>query len=818
LLPCNGYGYESGDNFLHGEQENLRLVWGVATESDNKTISPYSGVTIPAYNEYNVSLNNKYSFSSNQKKMFDLIATFKPEILESFEQLFLDFASERLNEEIPYKPYDVKYTNFQDILKEIVTVKKIVNDKTDIVDLILSIKKRQVDNLSSITSSMLSLDNLMKFTLSNPKEIDNYALGGFVGYNVSNFKVNDFDVSQITAQNSKLIKLLLGEDMDGYYLDFFSEFNIELNETNIRAFRSIIYIYSGKGYTGNFKEYLKTNIITPKENRLNLFLTMLTKQISAMVIDKGNQTITQRRGYNDDPIKLELYNFFKSFNDKWIAGNSIGQRTLMEEFLFLDKANKDIGDSVFIDMERLRSFIDPKNKKINLYSLINLLIQDTGFDMRALPSYVNFYGTNFNNKTKITPSKTVAKDIFGTFLDVDYQESSPKIILQYIGLTSKHLEMSDINKSYGFKNDSFNIGNVNNNSVIVAPDVFRNVDFTKSNKVVAFEVSFGDQNQSMFKTVGLDQSSIKNTTESFNVLERLGNTEGGGSVAQMDIGLFEIYRQASYTCEVTMMGNVMIQPTMYFYLKNIPLFRGSYWITEVRHKFKANDIETVFKGSRIPTQSLPEGEHSLLASYRSLFDKLIKKSAIRVKSLQNPENHGLIELETPIKGEIKKFEIGKKEYGISYNGNDGENYIRLVDSSNGEWLKTPVVTMGGTNNPLNDDVIMGIATRLTLISVDKTGQLTWKDIKNQTNSDFYSSMFSESPDNIYEFKTTEFYNPIKKGTIVKVSTLVDFDKKIYRGPINVGPKNDGYGIALSPSLMKKLLLKDGDIVYFRMKK
>jgi hypothetical protein len=43
---------------------------------------------------------------------------------------------------------------------------------------------------------------------------------------------------------------------------------------------------------------------------------------------------------------------------------------------------------------------------------------------------VNFYGTNVNNKSKITPSKKVAKNLFGTFLEVDYQESSPKIIIQ----------------------------------------------------------------------------------------------------------------------------------------------------------------------------------------------------------------------------------------------------------------------------------------------------------------------------------------------------------------------------------------------------
>ena len=183
--------------------------------------------------------------------------------------------------------------------------------------------------------------------------------------------------------------------------------------------------------------------------------------------------------------------------------------------------------------------------------------------------------------------------MFGTFLEVDHQDSGPKVILQYTGPTSKHLELSDIDKKSKFKNDGFDISDTNANPVIVAPDVFRNTDFSKSNKVVAFEVSFGDQNQSIFKGVELDQATLKNTSESFEVLERLGRNETGSSTSQIDIGLFNIYRQSSYQCTVTCMGNVMIQPTMYFYVKNIPLFKGSYLITEVTHNIKTAGIEAV---------------------------------------------------------------------------------------------------------------------------------------------------------------------------------------------------------------------------------
>ena len=66
-----------------------------------------------------------------------------------------------------------------------------------------------------------------------------------------------------------------------------------------------------------------------------------------------------------------MYNHFKSFNDKWVAGNSIGQRGLLEEFLFLDKANKDIGSLAYLSLDKLIALEDPKNDNADLYSVIS---------------------------------------------------------------------------------------------------------------------------------------------------------------------------------------------------------------------------------------------------------------------------------------------------------------------------------------------------------------------------------------------------------------------------------------------------------------
>lgn len=899
LLPSAGGSKNefltSGVDYNTDEQKNMRVLWCYDDELVN---TKFSGKTFFDYSQYNRSYDdgtnffemidfdggfftgldksddNQYSLKKNgsNRKILDLIATFSPQILDSFEDCFLDFASEKIVEEIPYKKfpdyeekstvnnetkttkkYSVKYSNFQDLLKALVTVDVDANaDNTDKNAIIQTLKTKQLDKLKTVTSDILNENNLLKIVIGNPKEIVPNVWYGFAGVdNVNTFTYSEYDASQYTTENQKFIKLYVGEDIDLLYKQFFITNNVELSEENILRFRPLIHIFAGGVSKGlfttkeEFQNYLRLKVLTPATSRMNVFLNGLIRNLPTLTLKSTTNEATIFNGYNDTPLKLELYNFFKSFNDKWVAGNSIGQRTLMEEFLFLDKANKDIGDKAYLSLEKLLPLEDSRNDNANLYSVISMLIQGTGFDMRALPSYINFYGTNHSTKSKIVPSKKIANNMFGTFLDVDYQESSPKIVIQYVGPTSKHLELEDINKKYNFKNDSGNLFNgVGSPLVITAPQVFQNADLSKSNKVVAFEVSIGDQNQGIFKSVQLDQTSIRNTTESFNVIENLGRSESGAGANQIDIGLFDIYRQASYTCDVTMMGNVMIQPTMYFYLKNVPLFRGSYWITEVTHNIRNNNIITSFKGTRIPYASLPDPADSFLSSYRVLFDKVTRSAIAKVKEQENTTLTGSTKNENtittsdgnsvtidnggkPIKGEELVKVMGCTKAGIPYNGWNGEKYVQKVTYQNKTYLRAIAVTMGGPKYPINDDTSMSVIARQTKLSVynttlgnseDKTS-LKWSNIKDSKKY-FYSIKFDYNvakPDIIIT-GTGKFYNPNNVSKEIVVNPIPNTTTQILAsdivGPVNNGPNIPGYGIGLSKQLMKDLNIQDGDVVYF----
>ncbi len=852
----NGLEKTNQDTMTKGNQIYFRSLW-----EDTYVNSTFEGISFPETNRSLKNDKNTFGITDNNRKIIDLVGTFSPSILEDFENEFLKFASEKETFVSPDKTEYV-YPYFQDLLKALVTVEKKTTDNTNIDVLITDLRLAQLEKLKTVTQEILNTNNLVKLTLGNPKEIDPYVFHGFADINqVNKFSTEKYVATDLNSDNLKLIKLYIGEEAytgttpTTYYTDFFEVNDVKINEENIITFRPLVLIYAGYVKAGgtntseSFKNYIKFNVfiknsdqnsnVGGSENRLNVFLDRLLPKFTELTYEQNLNRLTITDGYNNKPLKTELYNFFKSFNDKWVAGNSIGQRNILEEFLFLDKSNRDIGDLYFLNITRLKDLADEKNSKTNLYSAISSLIAGTGFDMRPLPAYVNFYGTNYSpNKSKITPSKKVAENLFGTFLDVDYQESSPKIIIQYVSSSSKRPDMPD-KKKYRFTDDSFNISNTSNNPLMYSlPKVFKTGDLSKSNRVVAFEVSFGDQNQSIFKGVTLDQTTIKNTSESFVVLENLGRTESGSSAYNVDIGLYEYYRQASYQCEVSCMGNVMIQPTMFFYLKNIPMFKGSYWITEVSHTIKNNVINTTFKGSRIPYTSLPDPKDSFVSSYRVLFDKLIKKAETRVngvdKVTQTSEvlktNEGSFTFDKGniiIPNETTIQEAAYTNFGIPFNGYDGERFIQKITHPSGIWLRANVIKMDGPIFKILPDTSMKLVTKLTNPvgnESDKVSKLLWNDFSDKNSTSlFYSTNFNTSKvnvDNLFKSTTsTTFYNPNPKGPkgpfkINHIYSLGVSSIKNVQGPIDVGPNLEGYGIALSGALMKKLGVVDGDVIYF----
>lgn len=844
ILPSSGRYTERYekiiDNYDQAEQDSFKIVWA----KDETTNFPlYATYSMPAYGEYFKSISGStenpsiglYSLEGNKRKIIDLIATFSPSLLDQFEQMFLEFSTLDIYTDGKVKSNSYYYNSFQELLREISTVSK--NDVTEIT--LNGISDAQKKKLTSITEKIFDDRNVVKLTIGNPKQIDPYVLYGVAGLN-KNYSDGKIDASQVTPENLNYIELYIGEDLNNLYYNYFYVNNIELNEENIIRNRELARIYAGYINAGNaankqaFTQYLKTNLITSQAKRYDIFFDGLMKRISKIEsVDSGPITIFN--GYNTDKtLKVETYNTFKEFNDKWVSGNSLGQRNLLEEFLFIDRANKDIGDELFLSLDRLKWLSEPMNASVSLFSVISMMIQGNNIDFRPLPAYVNFYGTNFNDKKKITPSSVVAKNLFGTFLDVDYQEASPKMILQYVGPSSKYLKMVDVDskkKDYKYTNDGADIRSTTRNPMLVTQEVFSNTDFSKSNRVVGFEVNFGDQGQNIFKSIALDQSSKKPTAATFYAYENLGRSAAGTNTYQVDVNLFDAYRTYAYSCEVTAMGNAMIQPTMYFYLNNIPMFEGSYLITEVTHSIKPNYVETSFKGGRVPIDSLPDPKESFVAAYRPLFDKILNTAIQKKQKADNPAvTEQTIQLANntnatfdPGPGGLRPYEtiVTENGYllGIPYNGKSNEKYIQLVTLNDveGEWLRARVCRMGGPEYQLSDDIQMNVVT-----TSQSTKVIKWSNIKDYS-ANYFSTRFDFSKANATTIlsKNMEFYNAQKPISANKnpfvLTNNINVNTNNFDGPVHNGLPATEFGIAMSRQLMSTLGVTEGSVIYFRPK-
>ena len=324
--------------------------------------------------------------------------------------------------------------------------------------------------------------------------------------------------------------------------------------------------------------------------------------------------------------KVDLWGTFKAINDKWIAGNDFKQKTLFEDVLLLDRASRNVGDFVLCDIYKLKSRLNTISPTLSMQDFVNSILAENNFVVMSIPGYMNFYNVQDaqkNSKPKLDKTSIFANNMFGTFLEVDYRESSTKMVCFYTNQPSMHVDVKD-NVDYLFRDDSFEITRSSNNPL--AENQVDKKDWDKSNKVVGFTVDIGPQNQSIFYGFNVSQGNSQSTAESLEVINQMANQAGNRSVGTQNVSLYNLYKNRSYTCQVSMMGNVMMQPTMYFNLRYVPMFHGPYMITKVTHAIGPGSFETIVEGIRQPTASLPKIEEFLTLLKTNLLNSIVEES------------------------------------------------------------------------------------------------------------------------------------------------------------------------------------------------
>ena len=234
-----------------------------------------------------------------------------------------------------------------------------------------------------------------------------------------------------------------------------------------------------------------------------------------------------------------------------------------------------------------------------------------------------------NPKPRPQGTLDFANTLFGTFANVDYRDSSSKMVCFFISKPSEHLAINK-NVDYRFKDDAFDLRKTSN--PLVENQVGKN-DWDKSNKVVGFNVDFGPQNQQIFQDFQVSQDAGVSTAESLEVINQMANQSGNRGGATQNLSLYNIYKNRSYKCTLTMMGNAMIQPSMYFNLRYVPMFSGPYMILDVTHNITPGVFNTVVTGIRHPTASLPKVDQFVQTIKTNLL-KIIKDK-LKVESSSN---------------------------------------------------------------------------------------------------------------------------------------------------------------------------------------
>jgi len=337
--------------------------------------------------------------------------------------------------------------------------------------------------------------------------------------------------------------------------------------------------------------------------------------INSVVQDTNNNT--EDNISSDPDLKLSLYRSFKSFYDKWVSNsydsvnkssgyffNNYGKednRMLYEHFKFINRANQDVGKKAVIDFSYLSNLASTKNGQgptQSLYESLTSLLSKNNFDFWPLPANINLSTVSLTNEQ--------VEDIFRPLTFVDKIHPGPSFVCVHIGGSSRSL--ADLK-------DNSNICNLNGTNFEYVDDSFDitntedlPAEYTKEGEgLVVFRVRYGQEAQNHFNSIELDQTEFKETQESLQIIDALTNPNSGSNPSQIGKGnnMYDVYLTRAYNCTVSGLGNMSIQPLMYFKLENVPMFRGTYLINAVSHTITNNKITTEFTGMRQPKVTVP---------------------------------------------------------------------------------------------------------------------------------------------------------------------------------------------------------------------
>jgi hypothetical protein len=616
-------------------------------------------------------------------KIDDIFSVFDKSILDQFEQEFLNFCKPiadidlgpQVTVPLYTSPVDTNaiFKNFQYLFRKLMTVNAETTKQTT-ANYFPNLGKTQLSVFESNISAFLQYDVILKY--GNPANYKRRTFDSFISYksatptvvdpiNFDPYVKNSLPSSKggVTLAQSKqqyptewvtletevgfsTIKNLIYTDAGSYITDFFIDNDIKFTVNNIVICAPLVKIYATQKLydptitTGTFKTKIQNYLQTATDLQ-NVFLNDVLNSVRIALPDQQQlPERTIKSVIDGQQSKVENYEVFKALNDKWISGSDFKNKTLFEDFLFLDRASRNIGDTIILDIFELKRMLrtNALNMEMSVFTLLSGMLIQNKFNVMPLPAYVNFYNVQEVDGTTISQntegSLQFADNMWGTFLDVDYRKSSPKILCFYTGLPSAYLDLPKNNSKY--RTDGFEMRRASENPLIENQQ--NKKDWAVSNRCVGFNVDMGIRNQNVFYSFNVSMDSGKATSETIQTQLNMINQESGRTVATQNNSLYNLYKRRSYQCSVSCLGNALLQPMMYFNLRHVPMFNGPYMILDVSHTINAGSFQTTFTGIRQGIYDLPAIDNYLQSINQNLLTKVeallkIKKDDVTAKAI-----------------------------------------------------------------------------------------------------------------------------------------------------------------------------------------
>jgi hypothetical protein len=645
----------------------------------------------PLYNEYmthippNLSVSPMFLNSiSGYSKIEEIFAVFDTKTLNLMEQEFLNYCkpitnvSYRINQstiDSTLIQMDSNFRNFQSFMRSTMTVFPTVvsgNTENKVKVLFQDTITKQFGNFNSQIKGFMQYDVVLRN--GNPSNYSRRIFDSYVSYQntvqrvVSPIAFTPYVINSVPTIGGNVtlaqsrqrypnewralekevgfstIQQLIYKDSGSYITDFFPDNNLGFTVENIVLCSKLIKMYATQKLlnpglnASTFKSQLNTYL-----NGLNTYQDLLLNQVIAgfkaglpNVSQPTEATINSQ--IQSMQGKVETYEVFKTLNDKWVAGSDFKTKTLFEDILFLDRASRNIGDTIILDIFDIKNMLNKNylNEGMSVYTLISGILMKNNFTVMPLPAYVNFYNAqDVDGLTVANPEGSLefADNLWGTFRTVDYRKSGPKMVCFYVGKPSGHLNLPNIVSGYG--DDSFEFRR--SSEVPLLEDQLGKTDYAISNKCVGFNVDIGIRNQNIFSSFSVGQDNGKATSESIQAVLEMANQTNTRTVGNQNASLYNYYKGRSYTCSVTALGNALIQPTMYFNLRHVPMFNGPYMITSVSHTISAGNFITEFEGVRQGVYDLPPIDNFIQSINQNLLTQI---EALVVNKTDRPTTQG----------------------------------------------------------------------------------------------------------------------------------------------------------------------------------